>query len=218
MQKTRPGQKNDRMSHKQRSDSFTIDNLQKETKEYEIHFSPIVIDKETEHFENVHLFEKLLPSLEGYADVFAYDYSAQIDDYSSWLDGHLKFAESIAPWLFAVMVNGEAMGLIWAYNWESNLKGDFSVEVGGMAMRETPGGVTEKTIRQFVKALFEETSVYIVRGDCAFDNRAARWAMMRSGMSHPETRRAWKIKGGSEITGIIYSVTRPEWEAANGRQ
>jgi hypothetical protein len=203
-------QANDRLSQEQKTDSVKPVLLQKLKIEHDIKFEPIVIDQETGNFQNVHLFEKLLPVLEGYSDVFADDFTPSIQNYPEWLEHHLSFARSVAPWLFAVIVDGAPQGLAWAYNWEGS---EYSAEIGGMAKRGTPVGVTTQTIQKLVSLVFEGTKVYIVRSDCAFSNRAGRLAMTRAGLSHPEQRRAWRRVNGQEVTGIIKSVTRSEWEA-----
>ncbi len=195
---------------KHKSNTVNVETSQNLTKEYEIQFRQIIIDPETGDFQNFTIFKDFLPILEEYHRFFGDDFTPSIENYAAWLKKYLDFVKDIAPWFFCVVVNGEPQGLIWAYNWEDPGLGVYTVDIGGLAKRGTPVEVTKRTIRQFLEMLFAETGVYVVRGDCAFGNRAARLAMLRAGMSHPEIRRAWKVCDGAEITGIIYSITRHE--------
>lgn len=186
---------------------------------FTLEFEPVVLDNENGFIQNIHLFEKLLPVLEQYSDVFDDDSAPKLENYSQWLGYHLEFLKSVAPWVFVVMIDGEPQGLLWAINWGSNGLKTHSVEISGIANRKVNPEWTVAALKKLVDIIFNSTEVYIIRSSYTSNNRAAGWAVSRAGLSHPEEQRVCMIKNGQELTGIIKSITRPEWlEAQDGKR
>lgn len=179
---------------------------------FNIEFVPIIINAETGRFQNLNLFQELLPILEETSHIFGDDSIPKVENYHEWLQYHIGFVQNAAPWIFAVLVDGKPQGFCWAINWAGNGPGVHSVQISGANRRKTPVAVTTQTIKMLVDLIFQQTEVYIIRGGYTQDNRAAGLALGRAGFSHPETERATMTRSGQEITGIIKSLTRPEWE------
>lgn len=176
---------------------------------FNIEFVPLVIDIEDGETLNGLVFEKLLAVLEEYSDHFGDDFTPKLDDYASWLKMYIDFAYYAAPWIYGVLLDSKPVGLIWACEWEST---GYCCKIGGFAKRGTPIEVTKQTIQKLVGSIFDNSPAYIIRAECAATNRPARLAMRRAGFSSPEMQRAWKLVNGHEVTGIIKSITRPEWQ------
>lgn len=193
--------------------NLTVSN--KAVTKFNIEFVPIIINAETGHFENLNLFQELLPILEETSHIFGDDSMPKVENYNEWLQCTIEFAQDAAPWIFAVLVEGKLQGLMWAINWSGNGPRIHCVQISGVNKRKTSMAMTTQAIKEFLKFIFEQTEVYIIRGEYTQDNRAAGLALGRAGFSHPETERATMIRNGQEVTGIIKSITRPEWEALN---
>jgi len=177
-----------------------------------VELHPVVANKDTGEFLNVHLLHDLLPIYEEYHGFFEDDaIIGPEDDYKTWLAQNLTAINSAFPWVFAVTVNGTVQGGVWAYNWDGTGEGYFSVQIAGMARRKVHPDWTANAIHQILSMIFEKTNVEIVRCEVRDDNRPARLACLRAGMCHPEPRRGLGIKGGEMIHGVVYSVTRAEF-------
>ena len=129
-----------------------------------------------------------------------------------WYEAILEYINQVYPWFFAVTLNHNVIGVIWAENWNGFREHHYSVEIGGIAKRDIPVMVTYTSLQLFLKKLFDETEIYIMRGICDVNNRAAKLCFWRSGFSHPEHRRAWKLFQGKAVEGSVFSITRPEFE------
>lgn len=206
-------QNNDRLSVKQRKDSAKKKNLQSVTTDSSVELISLEINPVTGMFKNVHLYGALLPTIEEFSDIFGDDTLPSVANYNEWIQFEMDFIKDVTPWAFIVLVNGQPQGLCWLTSWWAPGKSYHSVDIGGLAKRGTSLEVTKKTIHALLDKAFNETDVYIVRSNCAKSNRAASIAMIRAGFSHPEPMRAFMVKKGVEIDGIIRSITRPEWEA-----
>jgi RimJ/RimL family protein N-acetyltransferase len=164
-------------------------------------------------YQNVHLLLKVLPIMEGYPDNFRVDgYPHPKDDSGNWMTFVMSSIQEAAPWFFAVLADDEVIGACWAHDWEGPQEQRHSVMMGGVSRRGVDPDVTRTWVRMLCGKIFEETGAYIIRAACEESNRASRIAMIRAGFSHQEQRRAWILKDGAEITGIIMSITRSEFE------
>lgn len=206
-------QKKDRMSSGHKKDSKYKKDLQNLTKDSSVELVPLVVDEETGFFENSELYRELLPTIEEFSNLFGDESLPSVSNYSEWLQFELDFIREVSPWAFIVLADGKPQGLCWLISWWAPGKNYHSVDIGGIAKRGTPIEITQKTIWALLDKAFTETEVYIIRANCAKNNRAASLAMIRAGFTHPEPMRAFMVKGGVEIDAIIRSITRPEWEA-----
>jgi hypothetical protein len=183
-----------------------------------ISFEPVWFNPETGTFQNIHLLFQMLPVLEQYADIFGNDYISLEQDYNEWLDSVMGFIQQVAPYFFVALEDGQPTWLVWASNWESFKQHAHSVEIGGLAKRGVLPLKTKVMTYCLLDMLFETTDVNIVRAECEESNRAVRLSLMRTGFSHPEKRRCIKVKNGQEVTGIILSMTRSEWEQLHNEE
>ncbi len=179
------------------------------------HIALNVVDVDSENGV-MHGFEFLQPLLgqyEIYNDHFRNDSTPEPSDYEQWLSSILKFIHNNSPWFFAATVNDELQGCLWVTNWEKQGEEFYSCEFHGFAFPGVNPASTCEAIRLLTKTVFNETPVYIIRTVSPEGNRAAQIAAKRAGYSHPEKMRAWQVRGGEPITGIISSIIRPEFEA-----
>ena len=180
------------------------------------HISLKVVDVDSENGV-MHGFEFLQPLLNQfelyYQDHFMRDGIPDPSNYSEWLSMILKFIHHKSPWFFAVTVNDELQGCLWVNNWETQGENYYSCEFSGFAFPDVNPASTCKAIQLLTSTIFRETTVFIARTVSKEGNRAAQIAARRAGYSHPESMRAWQVRGGEPITGIISSITRPEFEA-----
>lgn len=177
-----------------------------------IEFLPVVSHHSKGLYENVHLLIDILNEYEKYSDIFEDDWAIPKDDYEAWLTEKLQCINALYPWFFAVTNEGQFVGWLWADQWQGSPAKAYSCNVGVVAKRKTKISENHQIFRLFLDKLFQETPVYIIHFETSATNKACIRGMKSLGIKHLETKRAWRVHQGQEVTGIIGSITRPEFE------
>lgn len=184
----------------------------------EIEFLPVCSNHSKGIYENVNYLVPILTEYEKYTHIFEDDWWIPPSDYEGWISEKMQCVNALYPWFFAVTYKGEFVGWVWADKWQGSPSKPYSCSVSVVAKRKTNISENSRIFRKFLEKIFTETSVYIIRFETSSKNKACLWGMKRMGFKHFDECRAWQVVNGQEVTGIIGSMTKPEFEELNHGQ
>lgn len=192
---------------------MTIDTAMVDKVLARMEFVPVLVDTARGEFANIHQLYQVMPLMADYADHFWDDSVDARKEYGTWLQLVMEFIEACDGWFYIASLDGEPQSVVWVNDFAFIGRTAHTCWMGGATRRKADPVISQACMRWMLQRVFEQTDVYIVRALMDEDNRAARMACWRGGFSHPETLRAYRIKRGRERTGIIMSITRPEFDA-----